>query len=82
MEKRAGTFASSRYRCRNLDPLLYARDQATIETKDFSRRICFEEGKDGPTDRNGHGYEFWGFEGNIPYGLFRERTHNHDAVLQ
>ena len=49
---------------------------------DFSRRICSEEGKDGPIGWKGHCHDLLGFGGNIPHGFFGEKTHDHGALLQ
>ena len=48
----------------------------------FSRRICSAGGKDGPIGRKDHGYDFLEFKGNNFYGLFEDRTRDHEAVLQ
>lgn len=65
----------------SVDPLLYARGQATVKTGLFSG-ICSKEGKDDPIGRKGHGHDFLEFQGNNPHGLFAERKNNHEAILQ
>jgi len=44
-----------------MDPLGHTRDQGTVETVDFSRRTCSEEGEECPIGRKGDGHLFLGF---------------------
>jgi len=44
-----------------MDPLVHTRDQGTVETEDFTRRTCSEEGEDCPIGRKGNGHGFLGF---------------------
>jgi len=53
-----GVSASFRDRRRNVDPLVHTRDQGTVETVDFTRRTCSEEGDDCPIFRKGDGNRF------------------------
>ena len=78
---KSAVFASSRHCWWNMDSLLYARDQGIIKTMDFSDESA-PKNADSPIGRKGHSNDFLGCEGNIPHGLFRERRHDHGAVLQ
>jgi len=45
-------------RRRNMDPLVHTRDQGTVETVDFTRRTCSEEGEDCPIGQKSDGHRF------------------------
>ena len=58
----------------------------TLETKqqsklDFSRRICSEEGKDGPIGRKGDGHRFLGFTRCDLHRLPGEGQNDHRILL-
>ena len=44
-----------------MDPLVHTRDQGTIETVDFTRRTCSEEGEECLIGRKNNGHRFLGF---------------------
>ena len=64
-----------------MDPLVHTRDQGTIETVDFSRRTCSEEGKDCPIGRKGYGHRFLGFTRCDLHRLPGEWQNGHRALL-
>ena len=64
-----------------MNPLVYTRDQAAVETVDFSRRICSKEGKDGPIGRKGDGHRFLGFTRCDLHRLPGEGQNDHRALL-
>jgi len=55
-----------------MDPLVHTRVQGTVETVDFTRRTCSEEGEDCPIGRKGDGHRFLGFTRCIPHGFAAE----------
>lgn len=57
--------ASFRDRRRNMDSLVYTRDQGTVETVDFTQRTCSEEGEDSLISWKDNGYLFWNSQGLI-----------------
>jgi len=64
-----------------MDPLVYTRDQGTVETVDFTRRTCFEEDEDCPIGRNGDGHHFLGFTRCDLHRLHGEGQNGHRALL-
>ena len=44
-----------------MDPLVHPRDQGTIETVDFTRQTCFEEGEDCAIGQKDYGHRFLEF---------------------
>jgi len=70
-----------RERRRNMYPLVYTRDQGTVETVDFTRRTCSEEGEDCPIGRKGDGHRFLGFTRCDLHRLPGEGQNGHRAVL-
>jgi len=73
--------ASFRDRRRNMNPLVHTRDQGTVETVDFARRTCSEEGEDCPIGRKGDGDRFLGFTRCDLHRLPGEGQNGHRAVL-
>lgn len=45
----------------NIDLLVYTRDQETVKTMDFTRRMWSEEGEDCFIGQKGDGYRFLEF---------------------
>jgi len=64
-----------------MDPLVQTRVQGTVETVDFTRRTCSEEGEDFPIGRKGDGHPFLGFTRCDLHRLPGEGQNGHRAVL-
>jgi len=64
-----------------MDPLVHTRDQGTVETVNFTRRTCSEEGEDCPIGRKGDGYRFFGFTRCDLHRLPGEEQKGHRDVL-
>jgi len=63
-----------------MDPLVHTGDQGTVETVDFTRRTCSEEGEDCPSDAS-DGHRFLGLTRCGLHRLPGERQNGHRAVL-
>jgi len=64
-----------------LSPLVHTRDQGSVETVNFTRRTCSEEGEDGPINRKGDGHRFLGFTRCDLHRLPGEGKNGRKAVL-
>ena len=75
------SFCVVSWRRRNMNPLVHTRDQGTIETVNFTRRTCSEEGEGRPIGRKGYWHRFLEF---TRYDLHRwpgEGQNCHKALL-
>jgi len=54
-----GVSASFRECRRNMDLQVHTSDQGTVETVNFTRRTCSEEGEDCSIGRKGDGHRFF-----------------------